>query len=95
MPQAFLSARVDESNPLHHLYRNNGRIFWVHYTVNFDGRTRRIRRSLKTADVEVAIARRDELFAKLQTEGEEVPERALRRRRRSADEERLMLGTVL
>lgn len=93
MPRGYLSARIDDSNRLHHLWCNNGS-WWVHYTVNFDdgNRTRRIRRSLKTSDINVAIARRDSLFATLQTEGEEIPERAARRRRRASDEERLMVG---
>jgi len=93
MPRGYLSARIDGDNPLHHLWCNNGS-WWVHYTLNFDCRTRRIRRSLKTGDVHVAIARRDELLARLVTEGEDVPER-VPRRRRAADEERLKLGTVL
>jgi hypothetical protein len=70
----FLSARINDSNPLHHLWNNNG-TWWIHYTVNFDCRTRRVRRSLRTGDLAVAIVRRDELLARLQSEGEAVPER--------------------
>ena len=92
MPRGFLSARIDATNPRHHLWRNNGCIWWVHYTLHFDNRKRRIRRSLKTADVRVAIARRNALFAKLATEGEDVPERPPRRPRK--DDERITLAAV-
>lgn len=79
MPRGFLSARVDDGNSLHHLWNNNGS-WWVHYTLHFANRARRIRRSLKTSDAQVAIERRDALFEKLRTEGEDVPERPPRRR---------------
>lgn len=75
MPRGYLSVRIDTRNPLHHLYRNNGDVWWVHYTLNWDGRTRRIRRSLATKSVEEAVRRRDELFARIDAEGEFVPER--------------------
>ena len=91
MPRGFLSARIDDGNPLHHLWCNNG-TWWVHYTLHFDHRKRRIRRSLKTTDVRVALARRDALFAKLATEGEDVPERPPRRR--LEEDQRIMLATV-
>ncbi len=95
MPRGYLSTRTNGRNPLRNLYRNNGRVFWIHYTLHWEGRKRRIRRSLKTSDVATAIARRDELFARLRTEGEEVPERRPRRpRRENAEEARPML-TVL
>lgn len=77
MPRGFLSARVDDGNSLHHLWNNNG-TWWVHYTLHWANRKRRIRRSLKTSDVRVAIARRDALFARIEREGEEVPERGKR-----------------
>lgn len=48
-------------------------MWWVHYTLNFDCRTRRVRRSLKTGSLDEAIRRRDDLFARLQAEGEDVP----------------------
>ena len=79
MPRGYLSVRIATQNPLHHVWLNNG-VFWVHYTLNFDFRTRRIRRSLKTSNPTVAIARRDELFARLQKDGEEVSERHTHRR---------------
>lgn len=75
MPRGFLSARVDANNSLHHLWRNNGCVWWVHYTLHFDHRKRRIRRSLKTSSVDEAIRRRDVLFARIGVEGEDVPER--------------------
>lgn len=74
MPQGFLSARIDTSNERHHLWLNNG-TYWCHYVLNFDFRTRRIRRSLGTKSLPEAIRRRDQLFAKLQTEGEWVEAR--------------------
>ena len=79
MPRGYLSVRIDTQNPLHHVWLNNG-VFWVHYTLNFDFRTRRVRRSLKTSDPTVAIARRDELFARLRKDGEKVSERRTHRR---------------
>ncbi|MGE5813638.1 MAG: hypothetical protein ACM36C_04055 [Acidobacteriota bacterium] len=49
-------------NPNHHLWRN-GRLWWVAFTVIYDGwRQERIRRSLGTADLEEARRRRDDLF---------------------------------
>ena len=75
MPRGHLSVRVDASNRHHRLWNNNG-VWWVHYTLNFDCRTRRVRRSLKTGSLDEAIRRRDDLFARLQAEGEDLPERA-------------------
>jgi hypothetical protein len=49
-------------NPNHHLWRN-GRLWWVAFTVVYDGwRQERIRRSLGTADVEEARRRRDDVL---------------------------------
>ena len=92
MPKGFLAARIDDSNPRHHLWCNNGS-WWVHYTLHFGNRKRRIRRSLKTSDVQVAIAGRDALFEKLRTEGEDVPERPPRRRS-DEDEVHFLFGAV-
>ena len=75
MPRGHLSVRVDASNRHHHLWNNNG-VWWVHYTLNFDCRTRRVRRSLKTGSLDEAIRRRDDLFAHLRAEGEDVPDRS-------------------
>jgi hypothetical protein len=71
MARGFLSARIDESNSLHHLWNNNG-TWWVHYTLHWDYRKRRIRRSLKTPDATEAVARRDALFARIVLEGESI-----------------------
>jgi len=77
MPLGRLSARIDSRTPLHHLWRNNG-TWWIHYTLHFDFRKRRIRRSLSTRSLPEAIRRRDELLARLSIEGEPVPERTTR-----------------
>jgi hypothetical protein len=46
-------------NPNHHLWRN-GRLWWIAFTVVYDGwRQERVRRSLSTADLEEARRRRD------------------------------------
>ena len=74
MPLGRLSARIDPANAAHHLWLNNG-TWWVHYTLNFDFRTRRVRRSLGTRSLAEAIRKRDSLFERLATEGEWVPER--------------------
>ena len=69
-----LSIRINSTNRKHHLWCNNGS-WWVAYVLHFAGRKRRIRRSLGTSCVEEAIRRRDELFARIERDGEEVPER--------------------
>ncbi|MEX0670840.1 MAG: hypothetical protein WD060_10335 [Pirellulales bacterium] len=74
MAIGFPSIRVDHTNPLHHLWCNNG-TWWIHYTLHFAGRKRRIRRSLGTPAIDVALHRRDELLTRLAHEGEPVPER--------------------
>jgi hypothetical protein len=54
-----LSIRVDGDNRLHHLWNNNG-TWWLHYTEHLpDFTKRRVRRSLRTHDLELAIQRRD------------------------------------
>jgi len=74
MPLAFPSIRVEPRNPTHHLWNNNG-TWWIHYTVHFGHRKRRVRRSLRTRSLPDAIARRDALLVKITGEGEYVPER--------------------
>ena len=55
-----LSICVSEANRLHHLWNNNG-TWWLHYTEHLtDFTKRRVRRSLRTHDLELAIRRRDE-----------------------------------
>lgn len=90
MVRGFLSARIDGSNRFHHFYRNNGYVWWCHYTLHFGNRKGRIRKSLGTSNLQVAIARRDALFARIAAEGEEVPER--RPRRKQADHHRHVPG---
>jgi len=72
MPRGYLSIRSAPGNRLHHLYQNNHGFWWVHYTLHWDGRKRRIRRSLKTKNVAEAIRRRDDLFERISEEGEEI-----------------------
>ena len=74
MPVGFPSIRVDHAYALHHLWCNNG-TWWVHYTVHFDHRKRRIRRSLQTRSLTEAILRRDSLLLQISSDGEAVPER--------------------
>lgn len=58
------SLRIDEHNPLHHLWNNNG-TWWVHYTEHLpDFTKRRVRRSLGTRDREEALRRRDALLGR-------------------------------
>ena len=56
MSLGFPSLRVDLTNPLHHLWCNNG-TWWVHDTLHFDVRKGRIRRSLGTTEVSLAVQR--------------------------------------
>ena len=57
-------------HPDHHLWMN-GHLWWVAFTVHLPGwRKKRIRRSLRTADLEEARRRRDALFARLAGESE-------------------------
>ena len=51
------------AHPDHHLWRN-GRIWWIAFTFHSGERKHRVRRSLATADVEQARARRDALLAR-------------------------------
>ena len=68
--RAQLSIRIDEQNPLHHLWNNHG-VWWIHYTLTTaEGRIRRVRRSLATRDRAEAVARRDARLALLAREGE-------------------------
>ncbi len=58
------SLRIDEQNPLHHLWNNNG-TWWVHYTEHLpDFTKRRVRRSLGTRDESEAVKRRDRLLGR-------------------------------
>jgi hypothetical protein len=65
-----LSVRLKPGNPDHHLYRNNGGNWWVHYTLHLpDGTAERVRRSLRTADLPEARHRRDATFKALSQMG--------------------------
>ena len=79
MPISYPSLRVDASNDTHHLWCNNG-TWWLHYTVHFDHRVRRIRKSLRTRSLAEAIALRDEHLGQISAHGEFVPERRENRR---------------
>ena len=66
-PEPYLSrvardAAEEDANPNHHLWRN-GRLWWVAFTVHRGHLQERVRFSLKTADVEEARRRRDEVFS--------------------------------
>jgi len=74
MPLAFPSIRVEPRNPTHHLWNNNG-VWWIHYTVHFDHRKRRVRRSLGTRSLTEAMLRLDSLLLRIASDGEPVPER--------------------
>lgn len=73
MPLAYPSIRVDSRNPLHHLWRNNGH-WWLHATVHFGYRKRRLRFSLGTRSLSEAIQKRDEFLQRITSEGLEVSE---------------------
>lgn len=75
MPLGRLSIRQpNPSNDRHHLYNNNG-TFYVHFTVHIGHRKRRVRLPLHTPRLDEAKVRRDELLARVASEGLEVPER--------------------
>ncbi len=60
-----LSIRIDQENPDHHLWNNNG-TWWCHYTVHTAGwQKKRVRVSLGTRCVEQARERRDRLIEQL------------------------------
>ncbi|MDG1301997.1 MAG: hypothetical protein P8R37_10465 [Opitutae bacterium] len=66
------SIRIWATNPDHHLFNNNG-TYWIHYTAFPTPVTKqRVRKSLKTHNIEVARERRDSLLAKLFFESKEV-----------------------
>jgi hypothetical protein len=74
MPIGFPSLRTDKSNDTHHLWCNNG-TWWIHYTIHFGHRARRIRKSLRTRSLQEARASRDAHLAAVQAYGEPVPDR--------------------
>ena len=65
-----LAVRIDETNPNHHIWNNNG-TWWVHYTIYPTPVTAERRRlSLQTNDPTTARVRRDALFLELFLEEE-------------------------
>jgi hypothetical protein len=57
-----LAVRIDNANPLHHLWDNNG-TWWVHFTIHGPDHTaRRIRRSLGTKNLVEARRLRDSIL---------------------------------
>ena len=68
--QEELAVRIDETNPNHHIWNNNG-TWWIHYTVYPTPVTaERRRESLHTKDLGEARAKRDTLFVELTLQGE-------------------------
>jgi len=60
-----LSLRTRAHNPDHHLWDNNG-TWWCHFTVHTaDGQKRRVRRSLRTPQLDVARRKRDVVLTRL------------------------------
>jgi hypothetical protein len=58
--------RINPQNPNHHLYRNNGRTWWLHYTLHCaDYTAQRVRASLGTKTLKIARARRDAVLTHL------------------------------
>ncbi len=74
MTLGHLSPRTPDAGDRHHLWNNNG-TWWVHYTLHFGHRKRRIRRSLKTRSLAEAICSRDALFDRIARDGEWVADR--------------------
>jgi hypothetical protein len=79
MPRGYLSLRLDLNNERHHLWLNNG-TWWVNYTLHWGFRKKRVRRSLKTSRLQVAIERRDSLLEHIALHGEEVSDGSAKRR---------------
>ena len=68
-----LAVRVDDSNSDHHLWNNNG-TWWCHFTLHRpDTTVQRIRASLRTKCVLQARARRDRIFADLNSREDAGP----------------------
>lgn len=58
-----LAIRHAQANANHHLWNNNG-TYWCHFTLkSASGSIQRVRRSLKTRDLEKARRCRDKLLA--------------------------------
>lgn len=60
-----IALRIDETNQNHHLWNNNG-TWWIHYTIYPTPVTvERIRRSLKTKNLNEARALRDKILIEI------------------------------
>jgi hypothetical protein len=57
--------KMIRKNPYHNIYNNNG-TYWIHYTVRKGNKAKRLRKALKTSDINQAVKRRDEFFKKLE-----------------------------
>ena len=61
-PALHLAIRLATVNVNHHMWNNNG-VWWFHVTLrSVLGNTQRVRRSLKTANIEKARASRDRIL---------------------------------
>lgn len=62
-PMFHLAIRHAHDNANHHLWNNNG-TYWCHFTLKSEtGAVQRVRRSLKTRNLEKAKRSRDKLLA--------------------------------
>jgi hypothetical protein len=58
-----LSLRINPKNPNHHLFDNHG-TWWLHATLHgMDSTKQRIRKNLRTEDLDDARIMRDKLFS--------------------------------
>jgi hypothetical protein len=63
-----LAVRINEENPNHHLWNNNG-TWYIHYTFcPTDWTAERVRKSLQTHDLSEARTKRDLIFQNLDCE---------------------------
>jgi len=57
-------------NVCHHIYKNNGGNFWVHYTIHTDDYKKlRVRRSLGTSSLPEAKRKRDQILEQVGRDG--------------------------
>ena len=63
-PIVRLASKTRPHKPNHNLFNNNG-IWWCQITVHRGPFSKRLRFSLKTADIALARERRDRIFASL------------------------------
>jgi hypothetical protein len=88
MKTSLPSLRINPRNPNHHLFRNNGRIWWLHYTLHCpDYTVQRVRSSLGTSCLAIARERRDAALAHLKIQarlGQPTPALGFPKQRRIA-----------